>query len=90
MKIQQTLSFKKSIKKLFANQKKDLDNAVRELLKNPTIGDAKKGDLLGVRVHKFKMQKQLSLLAYMFNDKDKLITLLKLSSHENFYRDLKK
>ena len=75
-------------KKLHANQKASLDVAVKEILEAPFIGDEKKGDLAGVRVYKFKMLKNLSLLAYVV-EKD-IVTLLKLSSHENFYRDLKK
>ena len=90
MKIDQTTSFKKSVKKLHSNQKKDLDQAVRTLMKNPLVGEEKKGDLVGVRVHKFKMVKFLTLLAYTWEEELDTLTLLKLSSHENFYRDLKK
>ena len=44
-----------------------------------------------VFVYKFKMDKQLVLLAYSVSD-DEIMTLylLKLGSHENFYRDLKR
>jgi hypothetical protein len=90
MIINQTLSFKKSIKKLHVNQKKELDKAVRELIENPLIGEEKKGDLSHVRVHKFKMNKILALLAYEWEDSARTLTLLKLGTHENFYRDLKK
>lgn len=89
MIINQTLSFKKSIKKLHVNQKKELDKAVRELIKNPLIGKEKRGDLSLVRVHKFKMNKILTLLAYEWEESVRTLTLLKLGTHENFYRDLK-
>ena len=89
MYIEQTLSFKKNVKKLYSNQKEDLDNAIKKLLSNPLAGEEKRGDLAGVRVHKFKMQKNLTLLAYIYDNSQETITLLKLSSHENFYRDLK-
>jgi mRNA-degrading endonuclease YafQ of YafQ-DinJ toxin-antitoxin module len=89
MQIVQFPAFEKTIKKLHANAKEDLDNAVKELIKNPLAGDMKKGDLNGVRVFKFKMVRQLTLLAYMYNESDESLALLALGSHENFYRDLK-
>ena len=90
MKIVQTPLFKKTVKKLHPNQKKDLDNALKTLMNNPSLGLQKVGDLAGVFVYKFKMIKQLILLAYTYNDKSATLTLLALGSHENFYRDLKK
>lgn len=90
MIINPTLSIKKSIKKLYANQKKELDKAVRELIENPLIGEEKKGDLSNVRVHKFKMNKMLVLLAYEWEETLGTLTLLRLGTHENFYRELKR
>lgn len=89
MKILSTRLFDKTIKKLHANTKLDLDAAVRELLKDPSIGDLKKGDLSGVRVYKFRMVNQLTLLAYEYDEKRQAILLFALGSHENFYRGLK-
>jgi len=89
MIVLQTRAFNKITKKLRANQKNDLDRAVKEIIANPDIGDAKKGDLRGVFVHKFKMSNQLTLLAYSYEDKTITLTLLALGTHENFYRDLK-
>ncbi|KKQ32327.1 MAG: Addiction module toxin, RelE/StbE family [candidate division TM6 bacterium GW2011_GWF2_37_49] len=90
MKILQTPTFNKQVKKLHKNQKSDLDEAVECVVNNPVIGDQKKGDLAGVLVYKFKMVGQLTLLAYQFDDNANQLTLLVLGSHENFYRDLKK
>ena len=90
MNIIQTQVFTKHIKKLHANQKKDLDKAIKEVATNPHIGESKKGDLVGVQVYKFKMVNQLTLLAYEWQDDESLLILLALGSHENFYRDLKK
>ena len=87
--IKQTNSFKKVVKKLHINQKKELDEAVREILKNPHIGTAKKGDLYGVRVFKFNMVNQLTLLAYNYDTHSNVITLLALGAHEGFYKNLK-
>lgn len=89
MNILQTNIFKKAVKKLFKNQKKELDQAIIKIINNPFIGEAKKGDLANIRVFKFKMLNQLTLLAYEYNDDKVTLILLALGSHENFYRDLK-
>jgi len=86
----QTPAFKKTVKKLNPNQKKDLDAAVKELIENPNLGEQKKGDLVFLRVHKFKMNKQLTLLGYSFDDGTLILELMALGSHENFYRDIKR
>ena len=83
-------AFERVVKKLHANAKRDLDKAVKTLIQNPHAGDLKKGDLNGIRVFKFEMVHQLTLLAYRHNEAEKNIVLLALGSHENFYRDLKK
>ncbi|WP_028304455.1 type II toxin-antitoxin system RelE/ParE family toxin [Oceanospirillum maris] len=88
--ILQTPTFKKAVKKLHKNQKMDLDNAIRDLMKDPYIGEQKKGDLAFLRVHKFKMVKQLTLLGYSYEDGTVTLELMALGSHENVYRDLKK
>ncbi len=90
MKVLQTPSFSKSAKKLHANQKKELDKAVHRIMADPTLGDKKIGDLSGILVYKFKMSKQLTLLAYSYDDGSLTLTLLALGAHENFYRDLKR
>jgi len=90
IKLVQTPTFKRAIKKLHTNQKKDVDAAVRAIMENPLVGESKAGDLAGIFVYKFKMVKQLTLLAYAYQEKVVTLTLLALGSHENFYRDLKK
>lgn len=89
MIILQTTQFKKVAKKLHHNQKQALDEAVQAVASDPMIGEMKVGDLSGVRVHKFKMVGQLTLLAYTWQDEILTLTLLALGTHENFYRDLK-
>lgn len=86
----QTPTFKKAVKKLHKNQKADLDNAVKELMEDPLLGEQKKGDLSFLRVHKFKMVKQLTLLGYSYEDCTVTLELMALGSNENFYRDVKK
>ena len=86
----QTPTFKKAVKKLKPNLKKELDAAVKELMAKPTLGEQKKGDLAFLRVYKFKMSKQLNLLGYSFDDGALILELMALGSHENFYRDIKR
>ncbi|MDA8671640.1 type II toxin-antitoxin system RelE/ParE family toxin [Gammaproteobacteria bacterium] len=86
----QTENFKKIIKKLHKNQKADLDKAIRALIDSPTLGEQKKGDLSFMRVYKFKMVKQLTLLGYSHQDDSIVLELIALGSHENFYRNVKR
>lgn len=88
--VRQTTSFKRAVKKLKANQKKDLDEAVKLIMRDMTLGEQKKGDLAYLFVYKFKMSKQLTLLGYSYEDGDLILDLLTLGSHENFYRDVKR
>lgn len=90
IQVLQTSSFKKTVKKLKAKQKADLDKAVREVIAEPEIGQRKKGDLSFLRVYKFKMEKQLTLLGYSYEDGAITLELIALGSHENFYRDMKR
>lgn len=90
MNIQQTPRFAKQLKKLQTNQKKALDAAVKWVADNPTPGTQKRGDLSFLRVYKFKMLEQQALLAYSYDEKQIIITLLAVGSHENFYRALKR
>lgn len=89
MKVIQTNEFAKAVKKLSKQQKLELDVAVKAIVADPAIGELKLGDLAGVRVYKFKMNKQLTLLGYEYDAGIVTLYLLKLGSHENFYRDLK-
>ena len=86
--VQQSAMFKRAYKRLHANQKADVDDAVADIVQDPTLGAAKKGDLAGVFVYKFKCRGQLTLLAYEYNPNIRLLLLL--GSHENFHRDLKR
>ncbi|MBQ0721707.1 MAG: type II toxin-antitoxin system RelE/ParE family toxin [Gammaproteobacteria bacterium] len=86
----QTPTFEKAVKKLKPNQKKELDLAVKALMEKPTLGEQKKGNLTFLRVYKFKMNKQLTLLGYSFDDGTLILELIALGSHENFYRDIKR
>jgi hypothetical protein len=90
MQILQTSIFKNTAKKFHVNQKSELNKAVRIIINDPIIGIEKVGDLNGVRVYKFHMCNQLTLLAYKYEPDTPSITLLAIGTHENFYRDLKR
>jgi mRNA-degrading endonuclease RelE of RelBE toxin-antitoxin system len=86
----QTRRFARQYKKLHDNVAGDVDAAVKDVARKPTLGERKKGDLSDLRVHKFRSQGQLYLLGYTVDDGVMLIYLEAISSHENFYRDLKR
>ena len=88
MKIYQSRSFAKKVKKFNEKEKSELDSAIRRIIENPSLGSEKKGDLRGVFVHKFTVQGQMYLLAYRFI-KDESLELIMIGPHENYYRDLK-
>jgi mRNA interferase RelE/StbE len=87
-KIIQAPIFARQKKKLNKKQIIDLDNALKYICNNPTIGEMKVGDLQGIQVYKFKSSKQQILLAYEVINST--LYLYTFGSHENFYRDLKK
>jgi mRNA interferase RelE/StbE len=88
VKILQAARFARTYKKLRNNQKASVDKAVADVAGNPLIGSAKKGNLSEVRVYKFNMLGQLTLMAYQIGEQS--IILLDVGSHENFYRDVKR
>ena len=90
MNVLQTQMFRKQIKKLHKNQKELLDESVKKIIEDSFLGEMKKGDLSDIRVYKFKMVKQLTLLAYRFYENKLQLILLTLGTYENFYRDLKR
>jgi hypothetical protein len=88
IQVKQTNTFLRAYKKLHNNQKDVVDQAVADIVRNPTIGEAKKADLSGVYVHKFDCVNQLFLLAYEYDPKTRVLLLV--GTHENFYRNLKR
>ena len=89
MRLLVTPTFERAVKKLNPRQKADLDDAVRTIVGNPGIGEAKVGDLAGIQVYKFRLGNQMSLLAYRVLAED-TVKLLMVGPHENFYRELKR
>ena len=87
MKIYQSGFFKRKVRKFSKIQKTGIDNEIKKIAQDPTIGIEKKGDLKGVFIHKFKINTVTYLLSYRFVGDD--LELITIGSHENYYRSLK-
>jgi mRNA-degrading endonuclease RelE of RelBE toxin-antitoxin system len=87
MKILQSRSFERKVKKFTKREKNKLDEQIRKIMDDPFIGSEKKGDLRGVYVYKFKLQAVQYLMAYRFVGED--LELVMIGPHENYYRDLR-
>lgn len=88
VQVLQAAAFRRAYKRLHPNPKADVDDAVQAIVNDPSLGEAKKGDLSGVFVYKFKCNGQPTLLAYEYDPATRLLLLL--GSHENFCRELKR
>ena len=89
MKVLTSPTFERYAKKLHLNEKKSLDTAVLTISKDPSLGEAKKGDLEGFHIYKYKIKSQLWLLVYTV-ESDEIMTLRLVGPHENFYTSLKR
>lgn len=87
MRIYQSRSFEKKIKKMSKTEKESLDREIKRIAENPSIGEEKKGDLRGIFMHKFKLKTTQYLLAYRKVGDD--LELVMIGPHENYYRNLK-
>ena len=66
-----------------------LHKAINSISTEPLVGGPKIDDLTGIYVYKFRGNGRTLLIAYIFLSED-WIQLIKVGSHENFYRDLKR
>ena len=87
MKIYQSRTFEKKVKKMSKSEKDSMDREIKKIAEDPSIGEEKKGDLRGVFIHKFRLKATQYLLAYRRVDND--WELVMFGPHENYYRDLK-
>jgi len=81
--------FNRIKKKLPTKLRKAIDDQVKRVCEDPSLGVLKIGDLANVRVHKFGFLGRLYLLAYEVDEGAKNIYLYAVGGHENFYCDLK-
>ena len=88
MRIYQSRSFEKKVKKMSKPEKEFLDREIKSIADDPQIGEEKKGDLRGIFIHKFKLKTMNYLLAYRKAGED--LELIMIGPHENYYRELKR
>lgn len=74
----------KKLKKLFKE-------AIDEIAEDPTVGDAKVGDLEGISTYDFRYNKTDYRVAYTLEYiNDEIVVVIMAGTHENFYKELKK
>ena len=86
--------FAQYVKKAHKPLQLAIEDEVELICTSPEIGEAKVGDLAGIRVHKFRFSRQEYLVAYRPSEKDTpmeflIIDFYQVGSHENFYAELK-
>lgn len=65
-----------------------LRDETQKIIKQPDLGEAKVGDLAGIRVHKFTFNRQQYLMAY--SHAEGILIFYLVGAHENFYDELKR
>lgn len=79
--------FRRFVKKQSVPLRLLIQDEADKVIADPDIGEDKKGNLAGFRVHKFRFHRQEYLIAYEVGDEHLLFVMI--GPHENFYRDLK-
>ncbi|NQU38625.1 MAG: type II toxin-antitoxin system RelE/ParE family toxin [Lentisphaerae bacterium] len=87
MRIVQSRTFEKKVRRFRTQEKSILDQQVRKIAKDPSIGQEQRGEIRGIFVHKFKMHATQYLLSYRMTSVD-TVELIMIGPHENYYRDL--
>ena len=92
--------FSQFVKKAHKPLQLAIEDAVEDICADPNIGEAKVGDLAGIRVYKFRFNRQEYLVAYRLIAKTQqgagaaveflAIDFYQVGSHENFYDTLKR
>ena len=90
MEVNQSNFFKNAYKKLHKNQLLLVNKNIKMIIDDPETGELKIGDLHVIRVHKFKLQNHLYLIAYDYKEMSDLLYLIAIGEHENFYDKIKK
>lgn len=88
--VYQSNRFEKALDKLPEKLQQIVEDEIDKIVDNPELGEQKKGDLSYLRVHKFKLNNQLTLLGYSWVENKIELYLLSLEPHENFYQAQKK
>lgn len=83
------------VKKAHKPLKLAIEDAVDLVCEYPDIGEVKTGDLAGIRVYKFRFNRQQYLVAYRLSAQESPVEFLSIDfyqvgTHENFYDALKR
>lgn len=86
--------FAQYVKKAHKPLQLAIEDTVESICDSPHLGELKTGDLAGIRVYKFRFNRQEYLVAYRPPDNDLpleflIIDFYQVGSHENFYDELK-
>ena len=86
--------FVQYVKKVHKPLRLAIEDEVEVVCDAPGIGEPKVGDLAGIRVHKFRFNRQEYLMAYRPPAKNApleflIIDFYQVGVHENFYSELK-
>jgi len=87
--------FSQFVKKAHKPLKLAIEDAVDVVCATPDIGELKTADLAGIRVYKFRFNRQQYLLAYRLSPGQPeveflIIDFYQVGTHENFYESLKR
>lgn len=88
--------FSRFVRKALKPLQLAIEDAVEEICDAPEIGETKVGDLAGIRVYKFRFNRQEFLIAYRpqpdaaTHPEFLIIDFYQIGSHENFYDNLKR
>ncbi|MFH1491594.1 MAG: type II toxin-antitoxin system RelE/ParE family toxin [Pseudomonadota bacterium] len=80
--------FRKFVKKQSRPFQLVIEDEVEKIVDHFEIGETKKADLSGFRIHKFHFKKQLYLIAYRRTEMETVFFMI--GPHENLYRELKR
>ncbi|MCC8365300.1 type II toxin-antitoxin system RelE/ParE family toxin [Xenorhabdus sp. PB61.4] len=89
IEVYETRRFSKALSKLPEQSLYLVEDEIEKIIKNPKIGENKKGDLDFLRVHKFSLNNQLIMLGYHWKENKLELYLLDIGTHENFYQEQK-
>jgi hypothetical protein len=72
--------------KFHKNEKLKLNDVIKTIVNNPTIGEEKRGDLKGIYFYKFKIENNLYLLSYRM--REGRIEFITFGPHEKYYKNM--
>ena len=90
IKVLKSRTFESEYKKLHKSEQIEIQAVIKEILKNPFVGEMKAGDLIGLRVCKCKINKNTARLGYTYDSQTHSVYLVTMGHRENFYDKIKR